>query len=91
MSDRPDRVIRRAPVLWRSTIGAVLVRVPGGTEVTQIGGTGVALWEALEEPRTFAELSAVLATQHGVDAATVAEDLGPVVDDLIERGAILGE
>lgn len=77
-------------MLWRTTIGAVLVRVPGGNEVTKIAGTGVALWEALAEPRSFGDLCQHLATVHGADPATVADDLGPVVDDLIERGALTG-
>ncbi len=90
MSPSADRVVRRAPVLWRTTIGAVLVRAPGGDEVTKIAGTGVALWEALAEPRSFGDLCGHLALVHGVDPATVAQDLGPVVDDLIERGALAG-
>lgn len=90
MTSDADRLVRRAPVLWRTTIGAVLVRAPGGAEVTKIAGTGVALWEALVEPRSFDDLCAHLASAHGADAATVAQDLRPVVDDLIERGALAG-
>ena len=80
--------LRRADVLWRATLDGVLVRPVGATEVVKLAGTGRALWAALDEPASFDELCAQLAAAHRADEATVAADLGPVIDDLVSRGVL---
>lgn len=91
MTVAPDTVLRRGPALWRSTIDAVLVRVIDGDDVVRLGGSGVPLWAALDEPRTFAEVCDHLASAFGVEAAQVAADLEPVIDDLLQRRVVLGD
>ena len=82
--------IRRADVLWRDTLDAVLVRPPGGVEVVKLAGTGRALWAALEEPQRFTDLCADLGATHDADVSVIAADLTPVVSDLIARGVLAG-
>jgi hypothetical protein len=97
VSIAPDHVLRRGDVIWRSVLDGVLVRRPrsvAGTagdeaEVVRLSGSGVALWHALAAPVTHAELCAELARDHGVDVATVAADLQPVLDDLLGRGLVV--
>lgn len=80
--------LRRADVLWRSTVDGVLIRPPGASVVTKLAGTGGALWAALDEPASFAEVCAHLAATHDADPATIAADLAPVIDDLVARGVV---
>ena len=84
-----DTIVRRADVLWRHAADSVLVRRPGGDEVLKLTGSGVALWDALEGPVTFAELCGDLAADHGADAELVRTDIIPVIEDLHERGAVI--
>jgi hypothetical protein len=84
----PDQVIRRADVFWRSTLDGVLVRPHDADEVVKLEGTGEALWAALEEPLRFRELCEVLARSHDADAATIGDDLEPVIADLIARRVV---
>ncbi|MEZ5245319.1 MAG: PqqD family protein [Acidimicrobiales bacterium] len=80
--------LRRADVLWRATIDGVLVRPLGATTLTKLAGTGGALWALLDEPSSFDDLCARLATAHDVDVAVVTTDLVPVVEDLIAKGVL---
>jgi hypothetical protein len=80
--------LRRADVLWRATLDGVLIRPLAGKEVTKLAGTGQSLWDVLDEPATFAEICARLARRHDADASSIATDLAPVIDDLVERGVL---
>ena len=88
MNGLPDQVLRRGAVLWRATLDGVLIRRPGADDVVRLGGTGASLWQALREPRRSDRVVAELAEIHGVDEATVAADLAPVVAELLERGVV---
>ncbi|MEQ8841211.1 MAG: PqqD family protein [Acidimicrobiales bacterium] len=88
MPSPEGRILRRAEVLWRSTLDGVLIRPPGADEVTKLAGTGGALWTALEEPSSFDDVCSALAQMHDAEVGTVAADLAPVIDDLVERGVV---
>lgn len=88
MAVSSDQVIRRADVLWRTTIGGVLVRPLAAHEIVKLAGTGAALWGALDAPSTFGDLCAALAASHDTTLAAVADDLVLLIDDLITRGVI---
>ncbi len=88
MASPEDRILRRADVLWRATLDAVLIRPLDGGDLTRLAGTGRALWAAIEEPTTFADLCTTLAGVHDADATAIAIDVGPVIDDLIDRGVV---
>lgn len=75
--------------MWRRTLDGLLIRRPGADEVLMLTGSGVALWDALDAPMSFAELCSHLAAGHDADAATIASDLEPVVSDLLHRGALV--
>ena len=80
--------LRRADVLWRATMDAVLIRPPGATELTKLAGTGRSLWAVLEEPTSFDDVCTRLATEYDAAVDEVAADVAPVVDDLVERGVL---
>jgi hypothetical protein len=79
---------RRAAVLWRRTLNAVVLLPVEGGEVLTLVGTGTEIWELLAEPRTLESLVAVLADAHAADPAVVSADVAPVLDRLVEVGAL---
>ena len=81
--------LHRADVLWRATASGILIRRRGDDETVELAGSGVALWHTLAEPSSRADLVEALARGHRVDAATVASDVGPVVDELVARGVLV--
>lgn len=51
-------------------------------------GAGAALWAAFDEPRTVEEVAVELAEIFGTDPEAVRRDITPVVEQLIESGAL---
>lgn len=88
MAVSSHQTVGRGEVLWRSTLGGVLVRVPGADEVVKLAGTGAAMWAELASPRSFGDLCAALAVSHDADAERIAADLRPVVADLADRAVV---
>lgn len=74
--------------MWRRVLDGVLVRVIGSPDNTLIEGTGVALWDLIEDPVRFDNLCLKLAEAHGVEPSTVALDLAPTVRELELRTVI---
>jgi hypothetical protein len=81
------RLVRAADVVWRAGAFGVVLGVPGREPLT-LEGTGRALWDALADPVTPAELAAELANGFAADPDVVAADIAPVLDELARAGAI---
>ena len=82
---------RRVPAaLWRVGPFGVAVLGPDAPGPVTLTGSGPALWSALEHPASLGELAARLAGAHGVEAARVAADIRPALDELIRAGAVVG-
>jgi Coenzyme PQQ synthesis protein D (PqqD) len=80
--------LRRADrVFWRGAPG-FLVLADGDGQLTEISGRGWEVWQELANPIEQQDLVAVLMQRYGVDRQTMATDLAPLVDGLIERGLI---
>lgn len=60
----------------------------GGDAPLLLSGSGAALWAALAAPVTPSECARTLAERYGVAVEVVAEDIGPVVADLLARGVV---
>jgi hypothetical protein len=93
----PSRVGAGGPKL---THGRVITRRPpdavlvlpvdhDATDPVVLSGTGVALWDAFGEPASMATVAQRLAAQYSTDIDEVARALGPVVDELVARGALV--
>lgn len=65
-----------------------MVLAPDDTTPTSLRGTGVALWSALEQPGTLADLAERLAVEFRADPEAVRTDLEPVIDRLADAGVI---
>ncbi|MEM9519790.1 MAG: PqqD family protein [Actinomycetota bacterium] len=83
-----DTVVRRGDVLWRRSGDQVMIRRRGVDSLTVLAGTGVALWDALHQPVSVAELAEVLAGVHDAPVDVVESDVGAAVATLIEQGVI---
>ncbi len=85
-SDQPFR--RRADVLWRRSLDAVVLLPAGVDDVITIGGTGVDTWELLDTWRTIDALAALLADRYQASPAVVAPDVAAFVEVLDRAGAL---
>lgn len=83
-----SRFRRRADVLWRRSLDAVVILPAGATEVLTLAETGPDLWELLAAPASVADLAYALARRYDADPAVVESDLTPVVDHLVTVGAV---
>ena len=80
---------RAETVLWRRTLGGVVVLPTGGTaEPMELRGPAAGIWELLAEPMTTADLVATLAAAYGVDEEQVEGDVGGALEVLGELGAL---
>ncbi len=53
-----------------------------------LAGTGVSVWDALDRPRSLADVVGELADRFGADAATVRADVEPLVAELLRAGVL---
>ena len=79
---------RDPAVLWRFGPELVVFLAPDSVAPTSLSGTGVALWAALDQPRTVRELAARLAAEFGADPDVVESDIEPVVANLAAIGVL---
>lgn len=84
-----EPIYRRTDVLWRRTHDRLLILVPGGDTILTLGGSGLDLWAALEEPGSVQELAQRLAAVYAAPADGIASDIGPVIEDLARSGAVV--
>lgn len=84
--DQPFR--RRADVLWRRSLDAVVLLPSGATDVVTIAGTGVDVWDLLDTWRTIDTLTELLGQQYGADPGVVVTDVTVFVDGLDRIGAL---
>jgi hypothetical protein len=80
------RYRRSAAALTRTVGSEVLLASPRHDAVDVLPGTAAAVWELLNEPASAPELSRELSSLFGVGAERVAEDIAPLLEELVERG-----
>ena len=61
---------------------------PGAEEPITIAGSGTAVWELLDRPRTTEELVEELSRRYATDRATVRRDLDDLLGPLASAGAL---
>lgn len=82
------RVQRRPEVLWRRTLGAVLILPPGHDGPLMLEGTAAAIWELLGEPRDAHGLACALLPDTQPDAAVLG-DVEHFLAELTTAGAVV--
>jgi Coenzyme PQQ synthesis protein D (PqqD) len=79
-------LLRSPHVLIRSFAGETLVAASEAGDVDRFTASAAAVWDLLEEPRTFDDLVSLLSRAYHVPAEVVAPDVARLVRELIERG-----
>jgi hypothetical protein len=83
------RVVRRAShVLERRFAGEVLLATQGREEVDRLEGTSAAVWQLLDEPRAFSDLTDVLASVYRASAREIEADVQTLLEGLEELGYV---
>jgi hypothetical protein len=80
--------VRSPWVLWRTTATAVLARHVDGRGTT-LSGTGVALWDHLDQPRTLDELVALMQGAFDAPVDDLTRDLREALRRLRDDGVVL--
>ena len=93
MGDTQKVITRSANVVTRELAGEiVLVPITQTSadfqQVHLLNNTAAAVWEAIEEPRTLAELLSLLAESYGASQGTIAADVEELLTDLHTRGLL---
>lgn len=83
-----ERWQRRSDVLWRRSDERVLLLPTGEDDALLLDGSGCAVWQALAEPRSIAELVDLLAHLHGVAPAAIADDVSTAITALAAHGLV---
>lgn len=85
------RFVRSPRVVWRTTLDGVLLRPIGTTDIRPVllNGSGGLLWNALASPMSVQALCEHLAAATGSDPVVISADLRPLLDQLVQVGAIV--
>ena len=81
------RYQRRPELLTRQAPGFVALARVDGTSV-RLPGSGAAVWALLDEPRSVAEVGEALTSTYDADAAQIAADVEPLLEQLAESGFV---
>ena len=84
------RYRRAAGVPSRTVADRVILARPGREDFDALTGPAVAVWNLLQEPRSAAELVDTLAWAYRVPRREIEQEVGALLRDLLERGAIEG-
>jgi hypothetical protein len=79
---------RRADVLWRRSLDAVVVLPIDAEDPITVAGTGVDVWELLDTWRTVEGIAELLAPRYDADPDVVAGDVAVLVEQLRDGGAL---
>ena len=85
---RERRLARATDVLSRHGAFGVLVLGRDGVLPVTLAGSGELLWNVLAVPHTESEVVDALALEYRGARATIAADIGPVLQQLIELAVI---
>jgi hypothetical protein len=82
-----QQLVRSDLALWRRVGSSVVILRPG-TPPFRIAGSGGAVWDLLGAPISPADIVAALAAAFDAPSEVVAADVLPLLDDLLDRGAV---
>ena len=75
-------------VLWRRSVGRIVIDAPGADEPLLLDGSGAVVWDLLTEPLEIDALSLELSRRFAVPASTVRGDVEPLLAELHAAGAV---
>jgi len=83
-----SRLARSPSVPWRRIGDDVILAPAGRDDFDQLSGTAAVVWSFLDTPRSREQLVSELAEMYAGPPEGIGTDVGALVADLIERGAI---
>ena len=83
-----DRWERDERVLWRDAPGVTIILGPNDENPIAMRGTALALWAALDEPRTMNEIIELLMTHYHAARELIRADIEPALNRLAKSGAL---
>lgn len=85
----PEALISRVTSLPATTLDdeVVLMSIERGSYYG-LKGTAKRIWALLETPKTFADLSALLALEYEASANVIAQDLDSFVKKMVDAGIV---
>jgi len=88
---QPEQLRRVHRILWRYTADGVTVLPLDADAPFTLTGPGATLWGALRNPQTADTAAQTLAETYGVPVETAAAEVRPLLDQLVELGAVTVE
>lgn len=82
------RLVRSPAATWRRLPDGVVLALPGAEAPLHLNRTGALVWDELAEIRTDDEIATSLAVTCETGREEVGAALGPLLRDLLARGAI---
>lgn len=79
---------RHPAALWRRSADQVIVLPVQGDDPVVLSPTGAAIWDALGDPRTVDELTAVLKATFDGERQQIRADLVPFLEQLERQGMV---
>jgi Coenzyme PQQ synthesis protein D (PqqD) len=79
---------RRADVLWRRSLDAVVVLPIDAEDPITVAGTGVDVWDLLDTWRTVEGIAELLAPRYDTAPDVIAGDVAVLVGRLHDGGAL---
>jgi hypothetical protein len=80
--------LRTGDLSWREVEGEAIILDLASQSYLSLNGTGLTLWQALEDGATAAELGERLIERHGATREEAARDVAAFVTDLRERNLL---
>jgi hypothetical protein len=90
----PDRRFERDPAIVTRRIGDEIVLVPvrsstgAMSEIFALNETAALVWNALAQPQSVDELSALMTNEFAIDSGPAQADIAELLDLLLEAQAI---
>jgi len=81
-------VVRRPDALWRQSLDSVVILPAGLDGPIALAGSGSEVWNLLAEAHAVDDLVQVLADRHQVDRDVIASDVEPLLQWLLDIGAL---
>lgn len=81
--------LRQSPSIpWRRVGDEIILAPPGRDDFDRLSQTAAVVWSLLETPCSLEGLITTLAEMYSLPTEGIATDVGALVSDLLERGAI---
>lgn len=77
---------RQSPAVLSRTVGdEVILALAEREDFTCLAGSGRAIWEVMDAPRTLPDMVSILSDAYAVEEGVLARDVEQLLDELLEQ------